>query len=118
LADTYDTLPDYARGFSPGGTTAPIDANWRSPFIGKTVPDVVKFIRDTPRPPKTLNTRFCAVVTRVGLKGIRALICKSLDYADEAERLFDESLNVLDDLEASEATLMHGFPNTAYVIVA
>jgi hypothetical protein len=89
LADTYDTLPDYT-GLSPYGTKEPIDPNWRSPFIGKTVRDAVNFMRNTPKPPKPLNKRFCAVVTKDSFKQYQVLICKSLDFESEQEKLEDE----------------------------
>jgi hypothetical protein len=72
------------------GTKAPIDPNWRSPFIGKTVRDAVDFMRNAPKPPKPLNKRFCAVVTKDLFRQHRALICKSLDFESEQERLEDE----------------------------
>jgi len=56
------------------------------PFIGKTVQDAVHFIRNAPKPPKPLNKRFCAVVTRDALKKGGVLICKSLDFDSEQER--------------------------------
>jgi hypothetical protein len=89
LADTYDTLPDYT-GLSPYGTKEPIDPNWRSPFIGKTVRDAVDFMRNTHKPPKPLNKRFCAVVTKDSLRKHQVLICKSLDFESEQERLEDD----------------------------
>lgn len=84
LADSYDTLPDY-RGRWTGGTETPIDPNWRSPFIGKTIPDVVAFMRATPKPPKPLSKRYCAVLTWKYFKTETLLICKSLEGEEEVE---------------------------------
>jgi len=92
LADTYNSLPDYT-GLAVDGTKEPIDTNWSSPFIGKTVRDAVDFIRNAPKPPKPLNKRFCAVVTRDALQEGEVLICKSLDFDSEQERLRDEEMN-------------------------
>lgn len=78
LADDYSTLPDYA-GISASGTITPIDPHWRSPFVGKSIPDVVAFMRNTPKPVKPLNKRFCAVVTKDDLEDGRIFICKSLE---------------------------------------
>lgn len=65
LADTYDTLPDYDPD-NPGaeGTLAPVDPNWRSPFVGSSVEEVTAFIRAAPKPPKPLCKRFFAVLKR------------------------------------------------------
>ncbi|KAL1582970.1 hypothetical protein WHR41_08246 [Cladosporium halotolerans] len=92
LADNYDTLPDYKRR-STLGTSFPIDTDWRSPFIGKTVPDAITFIRNAPKPPKPLSKRFCAVVTRKCLENELVLICKSLEDEIESDSDEDDSGN-------------------------
>lgn len=89
LADTYDSLPNYSRRIPPG-TFTPVDADWRSPFIGKTVTDVVAFMRGAPKPPKVLNKRFCAVLTKESLGDRCALICKSLEDDSDIESESDD----------------------------
>lgn len=47
------------------GTTAPIDVNWRSPFI--SIAEAVDFVLNTPRPPeppKPLYKTFCAILDK------------------------------------------------------
>lgn len=51
LADSYDSLSDY-NGKTARGTIAPIDEIWRSPFA--TLEDAISFVRQIPRPPKSL----------------------------------------------------------------
>lgn len=90
-ADDYGILPDY-HGEAEEGTRDPIDPNWRSPFIGKTIPDANDFMKSAPKPPKPLNTRFCAFVTAEELAKGFVLICKNLendDYTDNDD--FTES---------------------------
>lgn len=50
-------------------------------------------MRNAPKPPKPLNKRFCAVVTKESLEQNQVLICKSLDFDSERERLEDEEMN-------------------------
>jgi hypothetical protein len=78
LADNYDTLPDYI-GESMPATITPVDPAWRSHFLSKTIPDVVAYMRATPKPPKPLNKTFCAVLTKEGLELGQIFICKSLE---------------------------------------
>jgi hypothetical protein len=78
LADNYDTLPDYI-GESMPATVTPVDPAWRSHFLSKTIPDVVAYMRATPKPPKPLNKTFCAVLTKEGLELGQIFICKSLE---------------------------------------
>lgn len=87
--DEYGTLPDY-RGSAESGTETPIDPDWRSPFIGKTIPDVVAFMRNTPKPPKPLSKRYCAVLTNDSLDEETVLICRSLEGDSGIERDLDE----------------------------
>lgn len=44
------------------GSIAPIDNAWRSPFVGKSIADAAKFIRNAPKPPKALCKRLFAVL--------------------------------------------------------
>lgn len=76
LADDYDTLTDYA-GAAACGTLAPINTKWRSPFNGKTLPNVIAFIGNAPKPPKPLDKRYCAVLIEDEFEDGRILICKS-----------------------------------------
>lgn len=54
------------------------------------MPDAVDFMRKTPKPPKHLNKRFCAVLTKDSLRRKQVLICKSLDYESDRERWLDQ----------------------------
>lgn len=101
LADSYDSLPDY-RGRSTLGTSFPVDADWHSPFIGKTVPDAITFIKNAPKPPKPLSKRFCAVVTKEYLEEGLILICKSLEDEIESDSDEDDNDNDFANLQTSE----------------
>lgn len=83
LADNYDNLPDY-KGYTEPGTVS-VDSSWRSPFIGKTIPDVVAIIRGAPKPPKPLNRRFCAVLNKETFDEGLILICKSLENESDSD---------------------------------
>jgi hypothetical protein len=41
------------------GTTAPIDSDWSSPFIGKTIPELAAIVQSVPQP---LNRKHFAVL--------------------------------------------------------
>lgn len=43
LADFYENIPPESV-FAQEGTKLPIDPLWQSPFIGKTIEDVAKFM--------------------------------------------------------------------------
>jgi hypothetical protein len=77
LAGDYNNLSNYVNESMPA-TITPVDPDWRSPFVGKTVPDVVAYMKATPKPPKPPNKRFCAVPTKEGLELGQILVCKSL----------------------------------------
>ncbi|SMQ49535.1 unnamed protein product [Zymoseptoria tritici ST99CH_3D7] len=32
------------------GTATPVDSSWSSPFIGKTIPEIVKLVQAAPKP--------------------------------------------------------------------
>ena len=50
LADCYDNLSpeDHYTAYG-SGTVPPIDLEWRSPFLGKTLEDASEFVRGAPR---------------------------------------------------------------------
>lgn len=98
---TITTLPDYA-GLAMSGTMSPIDPKWRSPFIGKSIPEAVAFVRNAPKPPKPLNKRYCAVLTKDELESGSLLICKSQEdetdiESEDNDEDFDEVANEEDD---------------------
>jgi hypothetical protein len=64
LADTHDTLSDWDPTRPVKGTSGPVDASWRSPFIGASVQEITAFIEATPKPPKPLCQRFFAVLQK------------------------------------------------------
>lgn len=78
-ADTYDSLPDYDGTGPRPQIRLPLPEDWRSPFVGKTIPEVVAFMRNVPKPPKPLNTRFCAILRQEHLAEGCVYICKSLE---------------------------------------
>lgn len=47
-------------------------------------------MRSTPKPPKQLNKRYCAVITTESLQDDSALICKSLEDDSDVESEYDE----------------------------
>lgn len=65
---------------SAAGTEAPVDAEWQSPFLDKSVQDAMVFIRDVPKPPKPLCKLFFAVLQkdRYEQHG-QLLVCKAVD---------------------------------------
>ena len=80
----YDPIPDYDGSIAQ--ITLPLPSDWRSPFVGKSVPEVVAFMRNVPKPPKPLNTRFCAILRRSSLDEGCVFICKSLKGKVRQER--------------------------------
>jgi hypothetical protein len=64
LADTYDTIPDYNPADPPEGTSGKVDSEWRLPFIGCSLKEVVAFIQAAPKPPKPLCKLLFAVLQK------------------------------------------------------
>jgi hypothetical protein len=64
LADSYDTLPDYRPNHEIRGNRSPVDSNWQSPFVGKTIAEAANFVRNAPKPPKPLCTELFAVLQK------------------------------------------------------
>ncbi|KAF2170363.1 hypothetical protein M409DRAFT_19183 [Zasmidium cellare ATCC 36951] len=60
-ADTYSTLPRLRHWPHPETVRPPIDPNWRSLFIGKTLQQPARFVRNAPKP---LCRTFFAVLER------------------------------------------------------
>lgn len=85
LADTYDTMPDSRHPWIVEGTHAPISDDWRSPFIGKSLREVAKFVRDAPSPPKPIYKEYCAVLRREDYENDRIMICKIPEEGDDSE---------------------------------
>jgi hypothetical protein len=86
LADTYASLPDYRPNYRTFGTRTPINKDWKSPFVGKTIADAANFVRNAPKPPKPLCKRFFAVLQqdRFEQSG-ELLICKILSKQNEGD---------------------------------
>jgi hypothetical protein len=102
-ADIYDTLPDYDGERSMPQIQFPLPPDWRSPFVGKSVPEAVAFMRNAPKPPKPLNTRYCAILTQASLDENRLFICKSLEGVAQEEYEYvtssEEDTDCEDDLD-------------------
>lgn len=64
LADTCENLPDLDGLRFIDGTKPPIDASWKSPFLGLSLTDVLEWFRGFPKPPKAVNKRYFAVVQK------------------------------------------------------
>lgn len=65
---------------SSSGTEAPIDAEWQSPFLGKTAQDALSFVRNAPKPPKPVCKLFFAVLKKQCYEQHgQLLICKAVD---------------------------------------
>jgi hypothetical protein len=109
-ADTYDTLPDYDGEGPMPQIQFPLPPDWRSPFVGKSVPEAVAFMRNAPKPPKPLNTRYCAILTQASLDENRLFICKSLEgivreeyeYATSSEEDTDCEVDLVTDSDIGE----------------
>lgn len=61
----------------------------------ENIPEAVNFMRNVPKPPKPLNTRFCAVMQKASLNEGCIFICKPLEGEDR-------SGNQPTDIEESE----------------
>ena len=85
MADTYNTMPDAIPGWCVHGTETPISDDWRSPFIGQTLRQVAKFIRDAPNPPKPIDKQYCAVLRKEDYDCDRIMICKIPPEDDDSE---------------------------------
>jgi hypothetical protein len=93
LADTYESLPDYKPTDRQSGTASlyPIDASWKSPFIGKSLEYAANFIRNTPKPPKPLCKTFFAVMQKeLYEKSGKVLVCKILPKGGELDQDWNE----------------------------
>ncbi|GAB7328959.1 hypothetical protein MBLNU13_g00829t1 [Cladosporium sp. NU13] len=85
LADTYDTIPDSNLLHNVYATQTLIDQDWRSPFIGHTLRQVAKFVRDTPNPPKPIDKEYCAVLRREDYEQDRIMNCKIPPNGEDSE---------------------------------
>jgi len=85
LADTYDTIPDSNPPHNVHGTETPISEHWRSPFIGHSLKQVAKFVRDAPSPPKPIDKQYCAVLRTEDYEQDRIMICKIPPEGDDSE---------------------------------
>lgn len=112
-ADTYDTIPDYD-GIGPTPQIRfPLPSDWRSPFVGKSIPELVAFMRNVPKPPKPLNTRFCAIVRQADLDEGCIWICKSLEGeirrhkhpSDDEESEVEDLASDHSEIEGSDSNL-------------
>lgn len=68
LAEGYDSI-DVHCGDDPGRLArnrhcTAVDTNWKSPWAGKDLQQVVDFIRNTPKPPKALNKVFFVILDK------------------------------------------------------
>ena len=106
LADTYEGLPDFQVGARPESTSPPIDSDWKSPFIGKSIEDAANFVRNTPKPPKPLNRTWFAVLQKELFKESRELlICKILPVGGESD-LEENEEDATEEFRKSGMSLM------------
>jgi len=64
LADSYNSLPNYRPNYKIHGNRSPVDQNWQSLFVGKSLADAANFVRNAPKPPKPLCTELFAVLRK------------------------------------------------------
>lgn len=64
LADSYNSLPDYRQNYEICGNKSPVNPDWQSPFIGKSIEEAANFVRNAPKPPKPLCKELFAVLQK------------------------------------------------------
>ncbi|GAB7322014.1 hypothetical protein MBLNU13_g03068t1 [Cladosporium sp. NU13] len=64
LADSYNNLPNYRPNYKVHGNKSPVDSDWQSPFVGKSIAEAANFVRNIPNPPKPLCKEMFAVLQR------------------------------------------------------
>ena len=77
MADSYDNLPDYRPNYKIYGNKSPVDLDWQSPFVGKSISEVANFVRNIPKPPKPLCKEMFAVLQKDRFEKIgKLLLCR------------------------------------------
>lgn len=83
LIDTYDNLPAYT-GKRVGGHTE-VAAEWRSPFIGKSLDEVASFVKSVDIATKAVSRNYFAVLKKKdpgqSQRDCEVLICKTPNEA-------------------------------------
>jgi hypothetical protein len=82
LAHSYDSIVDIANSLQSSGTRPPVDEQWRSPFIGKSIKNAAGFVKNenAPKPPKALNKTYSSFWTRNSTKRTVGLpVCRLID---------------------------------------
>jgi hypothetical protein len=91
LADSYTSLPDYRPNYKVCGTRSPVEADWQSPFVGKSIADVANEVRNVPKPPKPMCTLYFAVLQKdLYERTGKLLFCKILPEGGEVDRTTNE----------------------------
>ncbi|EON67541.1 hypothetical protein W97_06909 [Coniosporium apollinis CBS 100218] len=86
LADQYETAPPDTDEGGIDGTKAPIDKDWKSPFIGRTLRECADFLRKAPSS-AWLDRNFFAVVEEHTLdKGVITL-CRIGNWVGEGDEI-------------------------------
>ena len=74
----YENLPEFNGATFTEGTRPTVEASWRSPFVGKSVAEVVTWVRGIPKPPKPVCKTFFAVLQKdLYERRGQVLVCKA-----------------------------------------
>lgn len=86
--DNYEHLPDFQGATAVRGTEPTVQATWKSQFLGKSLADIVTWVRNIPKPPKAVCKSYFAVLQKdlYEQRGM-VLICKVVDGQPEPETL-------------------------------
>lgn len=83
LVDTYENLPAFT-GKSIDGQTE-VDSSWRSPFVGKSLDEVARFVVNIDRATKAIDRSYFAVLRKPnpaeGESDYNVLVCKTPNEA-------------------------------------
>ncbi|KAK4495098.1 hypothetical protein PRZ48_013425 [Zasmidium cellare] len=91
-ADNYSTLPPLRHWPHPGTVKPPIDPSWRSPFVGKTLKQAARFVRNAPKP--LCRTFFAVLVKERYEKDGCVRICKIV-IGEEVQSFFYDGEDVV-----------------------
>ena len=94
LADSYDNLVELPEGCDVRRHRPQVDAQWRSPFVGRTIREAAEFVRNAPKPPKALNKVHFVILEKAQYEDNGWLtVCKVVDEEVQSLACVAESVS-------------------------